>query len=125
MAEKKKILYIVEAMGGGVFTYIVDDVRFDAIAPASEGSTAQKDVIRLMKPVTFDFPQTCGQAAAGYHAEASRTPRKAQQHGQLRHRAGTPHRRRTQTQAGGRPAGLPSYRSVHPRCRPGQGPGFR
>ena len=24
MAEKKKILYIVEAMGGGVFTYIVD-----------------------------------------------------------------------------------------------------
>ena len=25
MAEKKKILYIVEAMGGGVFTYIVDN----------------------------------------------------------------------------------------------------
>ena len=25
MAEKKKILYIVEAMGGGVFTYIVDE----------------------------------------------------------------------------------------------------
>ena len=24
MAEKKRILYIVEAMGGGVFTYIVD-----------------------------------------------------------------------------------------------------
>ena len=24
MAEKKKILYIVEAMGGGVFTNIVD-----------------------------------------------------------------------------------------------------
>ena len=24
MVEKKKILYIVEAMGGGVFTYIVD-----------------------------------------------------------------------------------------------------
>lgn len=24
MAEKKKIVYIVEAMGGGVFTYIVD-----------------------------------------------------------------------------------------------------
>ncbi len=24
MATKKKILYIVEAMGGGVFTYIVD-----------------------------------------------------------------------------------------------------
>ena len=24
MAEKKKVLYIVEAMGGGVFTYIVD-----------------------------------------------------------------------------------------------------
>lgn len=24
MAEKKKILYIVEAMGGGVFTYIVE-----------------------------------------------------------------------------------------------------
>ena len=24
MAEKKKILYIVEAMGGGAFTYIVD-----------------------------------------------------------------------------------------------------
>ncbi|MDA5540588.1 hypothetical protein PJF60_08515 [Streptococcus thermophilus] len=24
IAEKKKILYIVEAMGGGVFTYIVD-----------------------------------------------------------------------------------------------------
>ena len=27
MAEKKKILYIVEAMGGGVFTYIVDQVK--------------------------------------------------------------------------------------------------
>ena len=27
MAEKKKILYIVEAMGGGVFTYIVDRMR--------------------------------------------------------------------------------------------------
>ena len=26
MATKKKILYIVEAMGGGVFTYIVDRV---------------------------------------------------------------------------------------------------
>ena len=24
VAEKKKILYMVEAMGGGVFTYIVD-----------------------------------------------------------------------------------------------------
>ena len=24
MAEKEKILFIVEAMGGGVFTYIVD-----------------------------------------------------------------------------------------------------
>ena len=24
MAEKKKILYVVEAMGGGVFTYIVE-----------------------------------------------------------------------------------------------------
>lgn len=28
MAEKKKILYIVEAMGGGVFTYIVDKITF-------------------------------------------------------------------------------------------------
>lgn len=27
MAEKKKILFIVEAMGGGVFTYIVDVVN--------------------------------------------------------------------------------------------------
>ena len=27
MAEKKKILYIVEAMGGGVFTYIVDQEK--------------------------------------------------------------------------------------------------
>ena len=27
MAEKKKILYIVEDMGGGVFTYIVDLVN--------------------------------------------------------------------------------------------------
>ena len=26
MAKKKKILYIVEAMGGGVFTYIVDQI---------------------------------------------------------------------------------------------------
>ena len=26
MAEKKKVLYIVEAMGGGVFTYIVDPI---------------------------------------------------------------------------------------------------
>lgn len=29
MAEKKKILYIVEAMGGGVFTYIVDIIIHD------------------------------------------------------------------------------------------------
>ena len=29
MAEKKKILYIVEAMGGGVFTYIVDLANAD------------------------------------------------------------------------------------------------
>ena len=28
MAEKKKILYMVEAMGGGVFTYIVDADKF-------------------------------------------------------------------------------------------------
>ena len=28
MAEKKKILYIVEAMGGGVFTYIVDALQY-------------------------------------------------------------------------------------------------
>ena len=27
MAEKKKILYIVEAMGGGVFTYM-EEIRF-------------------------------------------------------------------------------------------------
>ena len=26
MAGKKRILYIVEAMGGGVFTYIVDPI---------------------------------------------------------------------------------------------------
>ena len=30
MAEKKKILYIVEAMGGGVFTYIVDTLNTDS-----------------------------------------------------------------------------------------------
>ena len=29
MATKKKILYIVEAMGGGVFTYIVDSIQSD------------------------------------------------------------------------------------------------
>ena len=77
------------------------------------------------KPFISDFPQTSGQAAAGYHAAASRTPRKAQQHGQLRHHAGTPHRKQLQTQADGRPAEPPSYRPVHPRCRPGQGPGCR
>ena len=27
VAEKKKILYMVEAMGGGVFTYIVDTCK--------------------------------------------------------------------------------------------------
>ena len=32
MAEKKKILYIVEAMGGGVFTYIVDLANADKSA---------------------------------------------------------------------------------------------
>lgn len=32
MAEKKKILYIVEAMGGGVFTYIVDTVILQIMA---------------------------------------------------------------------------------------------
>lgn len=31
MAEKKKILYIVEAMGGGVFTYIVDLANVEAV----------------------------------------------------------------------------------------------
>ena len=77
------------------------------------------------KPFISDFPQTSGQAAAGYHAAASRTLRKAQQHGQLRHHADTPHRKQLQTQADGRPAGPPSYRPVHPRCRPGQGPGCR
>ena len=35
MAEKKKILYIVESMGGGVFTYIVDPDTF--CAPMSVG----------------------------------------------------------------------------------------
>ena len=29
VAEKKKILYMVEAMGGGVFTYIVDSYDED------------------------------------------------------------------------------------------------
>lgn len=77
------------------------------------------------KPFISDFPQTSGQAAAGYHAAAFRTPRKAQQHGQLRHHADTPHRKQLQMQADGRPAGPPSYRPVHPRCRPGQGPGCR
>lgn len=32
MVEKKKILYIVEAMGGGVFTYIVDYATAKAVA---------------------------------------------------------------------------------------------
>lgn len=38
MAEKKKILYIVEAMGGGVFTYIVDlaNVLVVCFAPGAD-----------------------------------------------------------------------------------------
>ena len=49
MAEKKKILYIVEAMGGGVFTYIVDLANelvnsYDMyIAYAVRKQTPQKD----------------------------------------------------------------------------------
>lgn len=34
MADKKKVLFIVEAMGGGVFTYIVD--LADVAAPELE-----------------------------------------------------------------------------------------
>ena len=101
------------------------DVRFDAIAPTSEGSTAQKDVIRLMKPITFDFPQTCGQAAAGYHAAAFRTRQAQQRHGRQRRRADTPRRPQLHMQADRRPAAPPACPPVHPRCRPGQGPGCR
>ena len=38
MAEKKKILYIVEAMGGGAFTYIVDlaNVLVVCFAPGAD-----------------------------------------------------------------------------------------
>lgn len=36
MAEKKKILYIVEAMGGGVFTYIVDFGCREAVSIGEE-----------------------------------------------------------------------------------------
>ena len=38
MAEKKKVLYIVEAMGGGVFTYIVDLANELVNAPLREES---------------------------------------------------------------------------------------
>ena len=43
MAEKKKILYMVEAMGGGVFTYIVDTERVRI-----EESGTKTDVTRLI-----------------------------------------------------------------------------
>lgn len=43
MAEKKKVLYIVEAMGGGVFTYIVDGVQFVQALLEANGLAAGKD----------------------------------------------------------------------------------
>lgn len=30
MTERKRILFIIEAMGGGVFTYVVDHVALNA-----------------------------------------------------------------------------------------------
>lgn len=50
MAEKKKILYIVEAMGGGAFTYIVDlaNVLVVCFAPGADYEyTFQKGACRL------------------------------------------------------------------------------
>ena len=47
MAEKKKILYIVEAMGGGVFTYIVDlaNAELKSLLPADEYSEARASTL--------------------------------------------------------------------------------
>ena len=41
MAEKKKILYIVEAMGGGVFTYIVDGQKSGGQHSCAVGRSAE------------------------------------------------------------------------------------
>ena len=45
MAEKKKVLYIVEAMGGGVFTYIVD---FQAVPQRSRERAAPLSERRIL-----------------------------------------------------------------------------
>ena len=67
MATKKKILYIVEAMGGGVFTYIVDtkqqwDVKgtvvtnrsvvlyYDKVKGVAFGDTLQDYINNYLRP---------------------------------------------------------------------------
>ena len=52
MAEKKKILYIVEAMGGGVFTYIVDLANelvnsYDMYIAYARGESKRQKIIRI------------------------------------------------------------------------------
>ena len=47
VAEKKKILYMVEAMGGGVFTYIVDGCPWSIIIIKKRTYRAQVSPTRL------------------------------------------------------------------------------
>ena len=52
MAEKKKILYIVEAMGGGVFTYIVDRAQEDERMEQIQRLRTEKN--QVFQPVKKD-----------------------------------------------------------------------
>ena len=59
MAEKKKILYIVEAMGGGVFTYIVDLANQEPLLLSRQGHGSED--------------QLCGREPIRGHTEKMRT----------------------------------------------------
>ena len=69
LVPEKGIRYLVEAF---------KNVKTDKKLVIAGGSSDTDSFMRVFhKPFISDFPQTSGQAAAGYHAAASRTPRKA------------------------------------------------
>lgn len=51
MAEKKKILYIVEAMGGGAFTYIVDLANITLCVTELTSSELLTKVLQVIRDV--------------------------------------------------------------------------
>ena len=52
MAEKKKILYIVEAMGGGVFTYIVDPLMYRLVTSGTEKAISDGRLTQKRRPAS-------------------------------------------------------------------------